>query len=331
MSRHDKTAGRAFARARANIALAKYWGKSDVRLNLPAVPSVSLTLDGLVTETTVAFDEALQADEVLLDGRPATPSEARRVVELLDRVRRAAGHRLRARVESSNDFPTAAGLASSASGFAALAAAATRAAGLRWRPKRLSALARQSSASAARSIFGGWAELPAGRKGDADLAAKQLHGEDWWDVRLVVAKAAAGPKKVGSTEGMERSRKTSPLYEAWVEKAPGLTRTIKRALRQRDLDALGQAMEQSTYSFHACAMSARPSVLYWQPTTLAVLRTVERLRERGVSAWATMDAGPHVKVLCHAEDAGKVRRALKGTEGVLGTMVATPGPGIEVR
>ena len=331
MSRHDRIAGQAFARARANIAVAKYWGKSDVKLNLPAVPSVSLTLDGLVTETTVAFDAALDTDEVRLDGREATEAEARRVVQLLDRVRRNAGLRLRARVDSRNDFPTAAGLASSASGFAALAAAATRAAGLKWNAKRLSALARQSSASAARSIFGGWAELPAGKKGDADLAGRQLHPQDWWDVRLVVAKAAAGPKKVGSTLGMERSRKTSPLYDAWVEKAPGLTRRIKRALRQRDLDALGQAMEQSTYSFHACAMSARPSVLYWQPTTIAVLRTVERLRERGTSAWATMDAGPHVKVLCHAADAAKVRRALTRTEGVLGTMIAKPGPGIELR
>lgn len=330
MSKH-KNVGEAFARARANIAVAKYWGKSDVRRNLPAVPSVSLTLDGLLTETTVAFDPSLDADQVRLDGRPATESEARRVVQLLDRVRRAAGHRIRARVDSRNDFPTAAGLASSASGFAALAAAATRAAGLKWSPRRLSALARQSSASAARSIFGGWAELPAGVKGDADLAARPLHPEDWWDVRLVVAKAAAGPKKIGSTQGMERSRKTSPLYDAWVEKAAGLTRKIKRALRQRDLDALGEAMEQSTYSFHACAMSARPSVLYWQPTTIAVLRTVEKLRERGVSAWATMDAGPHVKVLCHAADAPKVRRALGTTDGVLGTMVAKPGPGIELR
>ncbi|HJL05032.1 MAG TPA: diphosphomevalonate decarboxylase [Polyangiaceae bacterium LLY-WYZ-15_(1-7)] len=320
----------AFARARANIALAKYWGKSDVALNLPAVPSISLTLDGLVTETTVRFREDLDADLVKLDGRVATAKEAARVVELLDRVRAAAKLGLRAEVESTNRFPTAAGLASSASGFAALAAAAAKAAGLRWGTKKLSAAARQSSASAARSLFGGFAKLPAGAPGQADLAAKPLYGPEHWDVRLVVAEAAKGPKKVGSTEGMERSRRTSPLYDAWVEKAPALTRRIQRALKDKDLDALGAAMEQSTYAFHACAMSASPGILYWQPATLAALRTVERLREKGTSVWATMDAGPHVKALCHAADAAKVRRALGRTEGVLKTMVAKPGAGIEV-
>ena len=150
-------------------------------------------------------------------------------------------------------------------------------------------------------------------------------------MRLVVAVTAKGPKKVGSTEGMERSRKTSPLYDAWVDKSVGLARKIKRALKNRDLDTLGAAMEQSTFSFHACAMSSSPSILYWQPGTMSALRAVEKLRERGVSAWATMDAGPHVKVLCHASDARKVRNALKKAEGVLDTMVAKPGGPIEIR
>lgn len=320
----------AFARARANIALAKYWGKSDVRLNLPAVPSISLTLDGLLTETRVTFDGKLKKDRVSLDDRRASDKEAARVVEMLHRVRLASGETRHARVESANHFPTAAGLASSASGFAALAAAATSAAGLRWSVKKQSALARWSSASAARSFFGGFSELPAGKPGDNTLAARALHDESHWDVRLVVAVAAKGPKKVGSTEGMERSRKTSPLYDAWVERAPKLNRQIKRALKQRDLDALGAAMEQSTFAFHACAMSSRPSILYWQPATMAALRTVEALRDKGVSVWATMDAGPHVKALCHADDAAKVRRALKKTQGVLDTLVAKPGAGVEL-
>ncbi|MEM9074180.1 MAG: diphosphomevalonate decarboxylase [Myxococcota bacterium] len=322
---------RATAKARANIALAKYWGKSDVGLNLPAVPSISLTLDGLVTETTVTFDDALASDEVALDGRPATASETGRVVDMLARVRDLAGIDTFAKVRTRNRFPTAAGLASSASGFAALAAASTTAAGLRLSDKKLSALARQSSASAARSIFGGFSELPAGKPGNAALAARPLHGEDWWDVRLVVAKAAKGPKKVGSTEGMERSRRTSPIYDAWVEESVALTRTIKRALKKRDLDVLGAAMEQSTFSFHACAMSSKPAILYWQPATMAALRTVESLREKGISAWATMDAGPHVKVLCEAKDASRVQRALRKTEGILGTIVAKPGARLEVR
>ena len=320
----------ASARACANIALAKYWGKSDVKRNVPAVPSISMTLDQLVTETRVRFDPSLEADNVRLDGRRASTEEAARVVGMLDRIRREARIRIRARVSSHNHFPTAAGLASSASGFAALAAAASAAAGLRHNPRRLSALARASSASAARSIYGGFVELPAGKRGDDDLAARQLAPSAHWNLRLIVAQTVSGPKKVGSTEGMERSRKTSPYYEAWLASAPKWARRIKRAIKERDLDALGPTMEQSTLAFHCCAITSTPSILYWAPQTLTALDTVKGLRERGVSAWATMDAGPHVKTLCDASDAARVRQALDRTVGVTRTWVTKPGSGVEV-
>jgi diphosphomevalonate decarboxylase len=320
------------ARACANIALAKYWGKIDKVLNLPAVPSISMTLDKLVTETTVAFEPWLEHDVVHLDGRYAAGSEAKRVEALLDRVRDAGRVRMYARVVSHNRFPTAAGLASSASGFAALAAAATTAAGLAWTDAQLSRLARQSSASAARSVFGGFVELPKGRLGQASLAARPLFDASHWDLRMVIALTAKGRKKIGSTAGMELSRKTSPYYEAWIDAAPRLTRTIRSALAKRDLPALGRAMEQSTLAFHACAMAADPGILYFGPATLAALTTVRRLREeRGIACYATMDAGPHVKVLCAAGDAPGVRRALARTDGVLATLVCKPGPGLKVR
>ena len=320
----------ASARACANIALSKYWGKADVRRNVPAVPSVSMTLDQLVTETKVRFDPSLDKDVVRLDGRRASTEEAARVVAMLDRVRREAGVRHFARVSSHNHFPTAAGLASSASGFAALAAAASGAAGIRRNDKRLSALARQSSASAARSVFGGFVELPNGKRGDSDLAARQLAPATHWNLRLIVAQTVPGPKKVGSTEGMERSRKTSPFYATWLERAPKWNRAIKRAIKERDLDSLGHAMEQSTLAFHCCAITSDPPIFYWAPETLTALDTVRGLRERGVSAWATMDAGPHVKTLCDAADAARVRQALDRTAGVTRTWVTKPGPGVEV-
>lgn len=318
------------ARACANIALAKYWGKSDVRRNVPAVPSISLTLDRLTTETKVTFDEELARDEVRLDGRRATDTETQRVVAMLDRVRKEAKLRMRARVSSRNDFPTAAGLASSASGFAALAAASASAAGLTLKPRSLSALARRSSASAARSIFGGFVELPAGGRGDDDLAARMIATAAHWPLRLVLALTAAGPKAVGSTEAMERSRKTSPYYGAWLEQAPKWSRTIKAAIKDCDLEALGVAMEASTFAFHSCAMTARPGVFYWTPATLCALATVRELRDKGISAWATMDAGPHVKVLCAATDAPRVQKTLERTDGVRRTITTKPGPAVEV-
>ncbi len=320
----------ASARACANIALAKYWGKADVKRNIPAVPSISLTLDQLVTETRVRFDPSLASDVVRLDGRRATTAEAERVVAMLDRVRREAGVRLNAHVSSHNHFPTAAGLASSASGFAALAASASAAVGLRFNARRLSALARASSASAARSIYGGFVELPAGSRGDADLAARPIAPPEHWSLRLVVAMTEPGKKKIGSTEGMERSRKTSPYYQAWLDQAPKWSRKIRRAIRERDLDTLGAAMERSTLAFHCCAITSDPPILYWAPATLAALATVHGLRERGVSAWATMDAGPHVKALCEIGDASRVRQALDRTRGVTRTWVTKPGPDVEV-
>lgn len=320
----------ASARACANIALAKYWGKADVQRNVPAVPSVSLTLDQLLTETRVRFDRSLGADVVRLDGRRATEAEADRVIAMLNRVRREARLRVKARVSSHNHFPTAAGLASSASGFAALAAAASAAAGIGFNARRLSALARASSASAARSIYGGFVELPAGSRGDVELAARQVAPPEHWNLRLVVALTEPGQKKVGSTEGMERSRKTSPYYQAWLEQAPKWSRKIKRAIKERELDTLGAAMEQSTLAFHCCAITSDPPIIYWAPATLAALATVRGLRGRGVSVWATMDAGPHVKALCAASDASRVRQALDRTEGVTRSWVAKPGPDVEV-
>ena len=320
----------ASARACANIALAKYWGKADVKRNVPAVPSISLTLDQLVTETRVRFDDSLATDVVRLDGRRATAAEADRVITMLNRIRREAGLRRNAHVTSHNHFPTAAGLASSASGFAALAAAASAAAGLRFNARRLSALARASSASAARSIYGGFVELPAGSRGDSDLAARPIAPPGHWNLRLVVAVTEPGEKKVGSTEGMERSRKTSPYYQAWLDQAPRWSRKIKRAVKDRELDTLGAAMEQSTLAFHCCAITSEPPILYWAPATLAALATVRGLRERGVSAWATMDAGPHVKALCGVGDAARVRQALDRTPGVTRTWIAKPGPDVEV-
>jgi diphosphomevalonate decarboxylase len=321
----------ATARASANIALAKYWGKSDVALNLPAVPSISLTLAEMYTETSVTLDPSLTTDVFELNGREAGPKELARVTTMLDRVRHMARSDVRARVASSNSFPTASGLASSASGFAALAGASTRAFGVKTSLARVSALARASSASAARSVYGGFVELAAGTKGRGSLAAKPLHDREHWDVCLVVAVMDEGPKEVGSTDGMEGSRKTSPLYDAWVAAAPKLTRTVKRALAARDLDRLGPAMEQSTIAFHSVAMTSLPAIVYWKPPTLAAMATVRALRAKGVSAYATMDAGPHVKVLCAAKDARRVRDALAKTEGVLRTMIAHPGPGLEVR
>jgi diphosphomevalonate decarboxylase len=311
----------AVAVAHANIALAKYWGKADVGKNLPAVPSLSLTLDALRTRTRVEFDPTLTEDFVLLDGRPARDKEQQRVVAMLDQVRAIAGSNEKARVESENSFPTAAGLASSASGFAALALAATRAAGLDLPRDRLSSMARLASVSAARSLYGGFVTLAAlGEHGE------QLAPGPHFPLRMVVALTRAGEKAVGSTEGMILTAKTSPYYAGWVDHAPLLYERIRRAVLERDLATLGPAVEASALAMHASMFAADPPLVYFAPVTLAVMERVRELRASGVPAYFTMDAGPHVKVVTAPSHAEEVATVLASVPGVLQVIRCGSGP-----
>ncbi|MFT3691870.1 MAG: diphosphomevalonate decarboxylase [Kofleriaceae bacterium] len=317
---------KATVRACANIALVKYWGKRPGVLNLPAQGSLSLTLAALVTETTVEFG-AFERDELILDGEPA---DAKRTTEFLDLVRELAGKHERARITTENRFPTASGLASSASGFAALAVAATKAAGVPLQPRALTRLARRGSGSAARSIFGGFVRMHAGDR-DEDAFAEPIASPLLDRVRMVIAIVGGGtPKTHGSRDAMDHVAATSPLYAGWLACVPGDLATAEQALAKGDVEALGTLAEANALAMHASAIAARPAVIYWQPATLAALAAVRVLRGNGRAAWATMDAGPHVKVLTTVEDADHVARALAGVEGVTATTISAPGDGAVV-
>jgi diphosphomevalonate decarboxylase len=311
----------ATARACANIALVKYWGKRDSALNLPATGSLSLTLAALATETSVAFDAALGRDEIAIAG----VGDDTRVTDFLDLIRARAAITTRARVTSTNNFPTASGLASSASGFAALALAATRAAGLELAPRELSRLARRGSGSAARSLFGGFARMHAGDR-DEDCYAEPITSPLAARVRMVIAIVGGGaPKSHGSRDAMEHTAATSPLYSDWLALVPRDLIRAETALAGGDLRALGELAEANALAMHATALAARPAVVYWQPATLALLAQVRSLREDGRAAWATIDAGPHVKVLTTADDAAHVQRALAAVAGVTDVIVSEVG------
>lgn len=296
----------ATAVAHPNIALCKYWGKRDRALNLPSNGSLSLTLGPWATTTTVTW--GAEADAVLLDGATARPQEARRVLTLLDRL---APHRPPVRVESRNDLPTAAGLASSASGFAALVLAADAAAGTGLGAAALRVLARLGSGSATRSLDGGWVRWDRGDRDDGlDSHGRALAPQDHWDVRMVVGVVDAGRKHTGSTDGMLHTQATSPFHAAWTVLAEADLDLAEAAVRRRDLEALGTVMERNTMRMHATYLAADPPGWYLAPDTLRALATVRDLRARGIGAWATMDAGPNVKVLCAAYDAPGVAAAL---------------------
>jgi diphosphomevalonate decarboxylase len=321
MSLSSKFELRARAVAHANIALAKYWGKSERGDNLTAVPSLSMTLDALSTRTEVRFDSALQSDGLILNGQTITDRGLDRVRQLLDRVRALKGVGLFAHVVSENNFPTAAGLASSASGFAALALAALRAAGADFTPAEASRLARQSSASAGRSLFGGFVEL----EREAEAAAPFLPGSHW-DLTMLVAVIEDQKKPVSSTLGMEHTRATSPFYQGWVDSAPATYQAVRRALETRDFGALAQAMEHSTLAMHATMSSADPPVLYMRGTSVELIHAVRARREAGHPETFTLDAGPNVKLLMPSTHAPKAEAFLRDFPGVNAVLTARPGP-----
>ncbi len=314
------------ARAHPNIALVKYWGKRDPVLNLPAVGSISVTLSDMETETEVTLDPSAEADRFTLDGASA-PAEAARVGRFLDRVRERAGIETHACVSSRNNFPTAAGLASSASGFAALTVAATRAAGLALDDRELSVLARLGSGSAPRSLFGGFVEMSAGRStSGADAVARQLHPPRHWPLTVRVAITASGRKQVGSTEAMQLSERTSPFYGAWVERNAADLDEARAAIAHRDLERLARVTEASCLSMHAVALSSEPGLLFWNGTTVRVIHEVRAARARGLPVFFTIDAGPQVKVFSEAGTSF----ALEQVHGVEQVIEVGVGPGAEV-
>ncbi len=316
--------------AHPNIALAKYWGKVEGADYMPAVPSASLTLSGLSTTTRVTFDEELAADSLMLGGRPAHGVPLARIVRALDILRAEAKVDLRARVESVNDFPTASGLASSASAFAALVTAGTFALGIDATVEKRSDLARRMSVSAARSIAGGWSALEAGSGAHESLSARSLAPVDHWDVRMIVAVVTEAPKSVGSTEGMASTQRTSPDYARWLREAPHWFHEVCDGVRARDLARAGAAMEASTLAMHQTMRSSVPPLIYATGVTQALIDTVYATRDAGRSAYFTMDAGPHVKVLVGVDDAEFVRSQLQRVPGVLRTICCGPGPGARV-
>lgn len=317
----------ATAVAHPNIALIKYWGKRDEAVQLPATGSLSLTLGIAPTTTTVSLidDPSVTVDSGTLNGQQMVGKDLSRVQKFLDLVRERAGSTSFAEVTSTNEIPTGAGLASSASGFGALALAAAKAYGLDYTPEQLSALARRGSGSACRSIFGGLVEwLP----GDDDASSHAVALPDsGLDLSLVVAVLAPGRKKIDSRAAMRRTVETSPLFPAWVEQVPRDIEDMKAAIAAADFTAVGELAEANAMRMHATMLGALPPVRYWNPDSVAALDLVATLRDEGTECYATMDAGPNVKVLCRSGDAETIANRFRAEFEDIDVLVSRSGPG----
>lgn len=306
----------ATAQAHPNIALVKYWGKRDSELNLPATPSLSITLDGLVSRTRIEFDPGLSTDLCLLNGESSETVSAR-ISRCLGWFRDLAGSELHARVSSENNFPTAAGLASSAAGFAALAVAANHALGLGLDRQRLSQLARQASGSAGRSLFSGFAEQNMGTSSDGgDCHASSVCDADYWPLEIVIAITSQAAKKTGSSEGMLRSAATSPYFSNWLDTAQADMVDARAAVLDRDFEKLAAVAESSCLKMHAVMLASQPALLYWNGATVDCIERIRELRDCGHGTFFTIDAGPQLKAVCLPGHGNPVAAALAEVPGV---------------
>ena len=294
------------ALAGANIAFIKYWGNRPGADNLPLNPSISMTLFACVTTTAVALlDESASGDEIRLDGAPPGEKSAGRIGVFLDRVRWIAGRKERVRVTSQNNFPTGCGIASSASGFAALAVAASAAYGIEAGAAELSRIARLGSGSAARSVPGGFVELHPGSAHEESFAESIAPETHWPELCDLVALVSREKKQVSSAEG-HRIAHTSEAFAGRLAAIPDRARRVREGILRRDLALLGEAAEEDALSMHAVMLTSKPPLIYWTAGTLEVIRAVHGLRKRGVEAYFTIDAGPNVHVLTLKRDAARV-------------------------
>ncbi|MFZ2025535.1 MAG: diphosphomevalonate decarboxylase [Microgenomates group bacterium] len=311
--------------APANIAFIKYWGKRSGKFRLPLNDSISMNLSGAVTMTTVEFSSAFTRDDISFVGESISESESKRIKNHLDRLRRLARKKIYAHVVTKNSFPKGTGIASSASGFAALSFAASRAIGLALSEKELTILARIGSGSAARSIPDGFVWWHAGKK-SADSYAESLFPSTWWNMCDMVCVVSKETKKISSTEGMD-AIKTSPNWRTRVQQIPEKIIAMQEALTTKNIHAFGALIEEDAISMHCVMMTQKPPLFYWNDATLRVMDAVYELRKNGTPAYYTMDAGPNVHILCEEKNEEIVHSALKNVFGVQSVIVNAPARG----
>lgn len=285
---------KATAIAPANIAFIKYWGRKDAKLRLPYNPSISMNLSECVTTTTVEFSRDFEADSV------TEGFGTERILKHIDRMRKLAGSNEKVRVITQNSFPKSTGIASSASGFAALTVAAAAALGLTLSEKELTMLARLGSGSACRSIPDGFV------KWEGEFAYS-LYPPDYWDLRDILVIIENKAKDVSSSAGHDAAP-TSPLFQKRLQALPSRIARCEHALRTKDFIALGQVIEEDCLDMHRVMQTQTPPLYYWNENTKLVMRDIKK---SGLPVYFTIDAGPNVHVICEAKDEKRVVECLK--------------------
>jgi diphosphomevalonate decarboxylase len=317
--------------AHSNIALIKYWGRSgshDPKLNIPLNDTVSMTKYGLSdgihlqTQTTIEFSAEYEDDSICVGNEILTGRHRERIVSLVDQLRTLAKVDYKFNMVSQNDFPTQAGLASSASAFAALTMAAADALGLHFSKKELSQFARLGSGSAARSIHGGFVYCFAGNSHESSYA-EPICNRDCFDMNAVIAVVDEGKKDVTSDQGHFLAP-TSPFNEIRIQMSQQQAPAIRTLILENDFDQVGQMAEANCLHMHTVMMTSQPSLFYWQPITLRIIKSIQKFRDQGFPCYFTIDAGPNVHCLCQSKNLNELQRLIEKIEGVKKTILVRP-------
>lgn len=302
------------AKAHANIALIKYWGKEDEDLIIPNNNSLSMTLENLYTETIVNFSDS-NKDLFYLDNNLQDEKETAKISKYIDIFRKLVSSDKRVEIHSFNHVPTAAGLASSASGFAALSAALNSLFELNYDKENLTKLARLGSGSASRSIYGGFVEWIKGKDHETSFAKKIDDGD--FDIAMIILVLNEEKKDISSRKAMKQTVETSPLYQSFVESSKKDIIAIKKAIKDRDIDEIGKIAEHNAMKMHATMLGSNPPIIYFKEKSIQAINKVKELRKMGFSVYYTMDAGPNVKLIVRKTEVDKIIKELKEFDNII--------------
>ncbi len=318
---------KATAIAPSNIAFIKYWGKIDENLRIPTNGSISMNLSNLLTTTTVEFSKDFEKDSVIIDGN-TIKNETSRVITHLDRIRKMAQINMKATVLSKNNFPSSTGLSSSASGFAALTVAASIAAGLNLKEKGLSILSRLASGSACRSIPSGFVEWLPGTTNDTSYAVS-IFPPDWWNIVDIVAVISNNKKEFSTSDG-QKLASSSPFFDLRLQNIGKKLREIKEFIKQKNFIQFGEMVEKEALEMHAVMLTSNPSLIYWQPETLRLMKLVQAWKEEGLSVYFTINTGQDIHLICEEKNIIELKKRLSDLQFVRKIIINKPDQGARI-
>lgn len=311
--------------AHSNTALVKYWGKQNDELIIPMNSSISITTSALTSVTTVEFSQNYNKDQFMLNEQLHEGKIKERVINHLNIVRKIANSSLKAKVVSKNNFPTASGLASSASGFAALTIASCSALGLIKSKKELSMISRRGSGSSCRSIYGGFVEWIKEDENNESYAI-QLADENWFDIRDIIVELKAPNRKINTREAMKLSMKTSPFYSSRITNIENQLNNVRKAIKEKNFTLLGETAEIDCLNMHFIAMTSKPTQIFWTSDTLNIMRLIADLRENGIEVYYTIDTGANLHVLTLPKNEKDVIATLNQALNIEQIIPSKPGP-----